>query len=231
MKITTIEKKSVNELVFEQLREMIVSGTWKPGQRIPSENELKEMFQVSRVTIREALKKLASYNIVEARQGSGTYIKQLDPGTAFDSSLAPLFCTEARDKSVRDMMEFRNMIEVSIVSMAAERANKEECDKLEEIYNHMIENRLDVRAFSEYDLEFHRYLAEMTRNSVLIKCYSVVWSYMQSVFENVVEAIGVEKGIHYHGLILDAIIDHDAETARRLMDEHLTATADTFFAK
>ena len=71
MAIQAIERKKVSDEVFEQIKGMIVSGNWKPGDKLPSEKELTELFGVSRVTIREALKKLASYNIIETSQGRG----------------------------------------------------------------------------------------------------------------------------------------------------------------
>lgn len=229
MAIRAIERKKVSDEVFLQMKEMIANGDWKPGDKIPSENELKELFHVSRVTIREALKKLASYSIIETRQGSGSFIRDVDMMPLFNNEMLSVYFSSMDDCTIRDMMEFRSIIEVESVYLATQRGTEENLQYLEAEYQKMLGARGDIRQFSYYDLEFHKYIAEMTRNVVLIKCYSVVWDFVKEYFDKVVEKIGVEKGSYYHGEILGAMRARDAKAARRLMKEHLSVTALGFF--
>ena len=73
MAIKKVVKSSVSQQVFDQLREQILSGSWKPGQKLPSENELAAQFGVSRVTVRNALQKLSGLGLLETRFGEGSF--------------------------------------------------------------------------------------------------------------------------------------------------------------
>ena len=73
MQITPIQKVNVVEEIFDQLQSMLIEGTWKPGDKIPSENELSETFGVSRMTIRQALQKMKALGLIETRSGSGSF--------------------------------------------------------------------------------------------------------------------------------------------------------------
>ena len=66
----------VSDIVFDQLKEMIVTQEWAPGDKIPSENEIAQMMSVSRVSVRSALQRLASIGIIESRQGEGTFVRE-----------------------------------------------------------------------------------------------------------------------------------------------------------
>ena len=76
--VNKIKRQSVASQVYEQLKHNIVSGIWTAGEKIPSENQLVKMLGVSRISVREALKQLVSLGLLEARQGEGTFVKQLE---------------------------------------------------------------------------------------------------------------------------------------------------------
>ena len=97
MAIQAIERKKVSDEVFEQIKAMIASGNWKPGDKLPSEKELTELFGVSRVTIREALKKLASYNIIETSQGRGSFIRNMEGVSLFDNIMLSVYVNSAEE--------------------------------------------------------------------------------------------------------------------------------------
>ena len=229
--IKPIIKKSVSDETFEQMLAMISEKNWKPGDKIPSENDLTQMFNVSRVTVREALKKLISYGIVESRHGSGTFIKQIDGSLPFDNAMGLAYFKSMDDSAIENMMEFRSIVEIEAVRLATIRATPEELAELEKLFNDMISHKRDIKAFSRYDFEFHKYIAGMTKNMVLIKCYSIIWDFIRTYFDKIVMKIGVEKGSYYHGLILEAMKDGDSENASRLMKMHLDDTRKIFFGK
>ena len=162
MAIQAIERKKVSDEVFEQIKGMIVSGNWKPGDKLPSEKELTELFGVSRVTIREALKKLASYNIIETSQGRGSFIRNMEGVSLFDNVMLSVYVNSAEESTIRDMMEFRGIVEIESVYLATQRATEEDFQKLRENYLKMTQ-RSTVHLFSKYDLEFHKYIAKMTK--------------------------------------------------------------------
>lgn len=223
MALQAIERKKVSDAVFEQMKNMIASGNWKPGDRLPSEKELTELFNVSRVTVREALKKLASYNIIETSQGKGSFIREPDGASILDPMMLSVYVSSAEESTIRDMMEFRGIVEIESVSLATLRGTEKDLAYLQTNYENMVAAREDIRQFSKYDLEFHKYIAQMTGNIVLIKCYSIIWDFLREYFDKVVETIGVEKGIYYHGGILEAMKKKNAKEAKHLMREHLKA--------
>lgn len=229
MQLRAIERKKVSDEIVEQIKEMIADGVWKPSDKLPSENDLRDMFQVSRVSVREALKQLVSSNIIETRQGSGSFVREFDGAFVFDSSLMTMYVHSMDDCTIRDMMEFRAMIEVESVKLATERATPTDLSHLQSIYDHMVASSDDIHLFSDYDLEFHKFIAQITRNTVLIKCYAVVWDFLKEYFNKVVEKIGVAKGTYYHGAILEAMKEKNKHQARALMKEHLDVTNQGFF--
>ena len=74
-----LKKQDIKEQVFQQLLSKIQSGEWKPGEKLPSENELTKAMGVSRITVREAIQKLVAINLVETYQGKGSFVKMSTP--------------------------------------------------------------------------------------------------------------------------------------------------------
>lgn len=225
-----IQRKKVSEEAFERLQNMIAQGAWQPGDKLPSENELQALFQVSRVSIREALKRLESCGIIETRQGKGSFLRKFEDADLFDSRALVLHMTRADECTIRDMMEFRRIVELESVYLATQRMTEEDLQELRKNYQNMLDARKDIRRFSDYDFAFHAAIARMTGNTILIRCYSVILQCLKEYFDQVVERIGVDKGSFYHGEILAAMEKRDAGLARDRMREHLAVTASGFFA-
>ena len=98
--IQPIEKKNVADEVFEKMLNMIIEGDWKKGEMIPSENELREAFSVSRSTVRQAVQRLSALGIVRSRQGKGTYVEQVDT-SFYLNLLIPSLMLSGGDKAYR----------------------------------------------------------------------------------------------------------------------------------
>ena len=91
MEIRPIERTNVGEQVFDQLKQLLIEGTWTPGQRLPSENELANMLHVSRVTVRQALQKLSALDLIETRLGEGSFVKKIDVGSNMNALIPVMF--------------------------------------------------------------------------------------------------------------------------------------------
>ena len=116
---------TVTEQVSEQIHEMITSGRFKPGDKLPSQKELEAMMGVSRPTLREAVSRLITLGIIEARQGKGYYVQE-----PMDISIAPMqISAEALQK--RDLFEARLFLEAVLGQLAAVFASKEELEDLQ----------------------------------------------------------------------------------------------------
>ena len=108
MQIRTIKKNSISDQVLQQMQEMIERKEWQEGSRIPSEAQLTEMFGVSRISVRDAIKQLVGLGMLESKQGSGTYVRSSDSNLPL--SIRNL--TVQKKQDLLELLEFRKAIEV-----------------------------------------------------------------------------------------------------------------------
>lgn len=213
------KRESLSRLIFEQLKEQIITGKWKPGEKIPSENVLSEMFNVSRVTIREALQTLVALNLLEKRQGDGTFVKE-SSGEGYIDALLPTFIN-LKHSQVISVHEYRKIIEVGAIELAVERATTEDIKKLKQILVKMGECRDNLDKFALEDLNFHLALSQITKNPIIEKANFFMKDYLRESMTEVIKSMGSEAGLYYHGKIIEAIEERDKEKAKELMKNHL----------
>lgn len=216
-----IKKESVRGQVFWQLREEIVRRTWPPGSKLPSEHELSRTLGVSRVSIREGIQHLVSLGILETRHGEGTFVRELSGPVQFNA-LLPLLILD--DIDILHVLEYRRIVEKGTAALAAERATDQDLAEMEAAYEQMLQARDNVAAFARADLEFHLVLAKATGNPVIIKVNNVLQSILEISLENIVSTLGMEDGLHYHRLIIEAVRNRDARGAESIMQEHVDRT-------
>ena len=109
-------------------------------------------------------------------------------------------------------------------ALAAERATDQDLAEMEAVYEQMVQVRDNVAEFARADLEFHLVLAKATGNPVIIKVNNVLRSILEVSMENIVSTLGMEDGLHYHRLIIEAIRARDAQAAESIMQEHVDRT-------
>ncbi|MDD3655990.1 MAG: FadR/GntR family transcriptional regulator [Atribacterota bacterium] len=205
--------------VFEQLKDQIITGKWKPGYKIPSENKLTEILNVSRITIREALQALVVLDLLEKKRGQGTFVKHSFTDS-FISSLLPLIQFD-RSQAVY-MHEYRKIVEIGSIELVVERASLEDIQRLKNILQEMNrykENNLEKFAFE--DLNFHLALSQITKNPIIIRANFVIKDFFRNHMIKIVEAMGTEPGLYFHEKIIQAIEKRDKKEARKLMKKHL----------
>ncbi len=220
MPIEPIKRKNITDEIFRQMRQLILSGEWNSGSKIPSENELTDRFGVSRIAVREALKKLLALDLIETRPGSGTYVKELSAGL-YANSLIPLLLLDK--PNVRHVIEFRRAIEVENARLATERATGEDIENLQKILDQMEQSVGDSEKFAEKDSDFHYEIAKMTRNPFIIKVTLLLKDIMYTAMTDTTATLGYD-GIVKHKEILEAIKGHNSQKARRLMRGHFDHT-------
>lgn len=221
MSIRPIVKETVSDKVYGQLRDNLINGTWKPGDKIPSENELSEAFGVSRVTVRQALSKLITLGLIETRLGEGSYVKEIKPGIYINEMIPHMYLGK---ESIKEVMEFRQVIEVATVGIAAKKIEEKDTKVLRNIWEQMKEasKREEFDKYVEEDLEFHSYISSITKNSMIIQLNYIVKEIIKESIRNVTESIGTENGLKYHERIIKALEEHDEEEAKRWMSEHMS---------
>ena len=100
MEIKPIRKVNVGEMVFNQLQDLLIRGEWKPGDRLPSENELAELFHVSRITVRQALQKLSAMGLIETRLGEVSFVRKVDASESMNALVSTLYLDNASSLQV-----------------------------------------------------------------------------------------------------------------------------------
>jgi GntR family transcriptional repressor for pyruvate dehydrogenase complex len=156
----------ISSNIVQQIREAVLSGELKPGDRLPSEKELAEMFSVSKSSLREAIRALDALGLVNVRQGvsGGTFIREVDRETAISSLFNYIYF---QNPSIREFIQLRIMIEPQIAAIAAQKADAEDLDDLENNLR-LMRGKLDSGTFSyELDRYFHQRIAEIAGNRLI----------------------------------------------------------------
>jgi GntR family transcriptional repressor for pyruvate dehydrogenase complex len=224
MPIKQITKKSISTEVFDQIKNNIISGEWRPGDKIPSENELGNLFGVSRVSIRAALQKLCVLGLLTTRHGEGTFVSDLSPDM-YMNSLIPILALD--ETQLVEVLEFRRIIEVESVKLAAQRAQDEDIKELEEIVRIMKESTYDPKKFAEEDSFFHETLVKSAKNPIIYKVNTIIRDILLSHQIKIQEIMGPTLALKYHPAILEAVKKGDSELASKLMEEHIRTTIES----
>jgi GntR family transcriptional repressor for pyruvate dehydrogenase complex len=214
-------KKQAYYKVIDYINEQVLNEKLGKGDRVPSERDMVELLGIGRNSIREALKILDILGVVDRRQGEGTFIKdRFDKWFSKPMSVAIMLS----DTSKKEIFEFRNMIEVEIASLAAERITDDEIKELTECYDNMI-NTEDQEISTEYDMKFHSILAKASKNIIIINSYNAM-DYMLDLFiyEIRVSAFsneGSEIAARVHKDLYRAVIARNPILASKAMKEHM----------
>lgn len=224
MPFKPIKPKKVSTQIAEQIRASILSGEFNPGEKLPPERELAEMFGVSRPSVREALNLLASSGLVETHQGGGTVVRSLVENAA-GSALSELIRIDG-DRAL-DVVEVRKGMESWTAWYAAERALPEDVRRLEAIVKGMAENLTGLKPSEDLDAHFHTLIARATHNVVWFHMMQSIFDAMQEFQRDVWRAVYLteedQKLLYTHHLrIYEMIRDKDPDGARAAMLEHLT---------
>lgn len=161
-----VEKKSLADAVFEQLRDQIVSGHMEPGDALPAERVLSEQLDVNRGAVREALKRLEQARLISIRHGGATRVLdyRTNAGTDLLAELLMNSSGQINSKVARSVMEMRSALGSDIARLCARRGGAQIDAQLAEILERMDAERGDLRALQELAMEFWATLVEGADN-------------------------------------------------------------------
>jgi len=210
-----------HQKVVEQIKKLIEEKGLTEGEQLPSERDLSQALKVSRHTVREAVRRLEQQEILQTRPGSGTFVYKNIQHDFVLNSLANIVLHQ--DNEVKDVMEFRMMVEPQVVRLAAQNATKGDILYLEETL-HRQNSAADSPESSRYDSEYHLGIARATGNMVLLAVImnlnDIVNKYREGIYYSKERASCSYVG---HLKILDAIRAKDQDEAEKTMKEHLTS--------
>lgn len=212
------EKKVLSEQVANDLRQMILNKDLKPGDKLPNELVLTEQLNVSRSTVREAIKTLRSQNILEVRRGLGTFVSAT-PGVK-DDPFGVNFMDEG--PMLNHFYEVRLVVEPQMAQMAALRATDDELAEIRKAYEEVKEAIEAGRDHTEADIHFHNIIAASTHNPIMQRILPVINEGIKSGYEETkdVQEAG-HQALEQHKKIMHALTRRQAEKAKTAMEEHI----------
>jgi GntR family transcriptional repressor for pyruvate dehydrogenase complex len=213
-----IRRNKVYEEVAKQIERLILKKL-QPGDKLPSERELAEMLQVSRGSIRDAIRGLELMGMVEPRQGAGTIVREVSAESLTNPFANAL---KHRQELVGELLDFRKMLEPPLAARAATHASPDEISEMEEILQRQEAKLSQGEASIAEDAEFHYSVALASGNSVVLKVLDILMDLLRETRKRSLQVKGrPQKSLAGHRRILAAIKRRDAEAAKAAMRRHI----------
>jgi GntR family transcriptional regulator, transcriptional repressor for pyruvate dehydrogenase complex len=211
---------SVTDAAIEKIKEMIVSGELRPGDRLPKEADLAQRLGLSRNSLREAVRALSMFRILDVRQGDGTYVTSLESDVLLD---AMSFLVDLHhDRGVLHVLEARRVLEAAVAALAAQYIDDEELAELRRLIDESGECTT-VEELVEVDLEFHRRIALASRNPVLASLLDSISTRTSRarIWRGITQSGATERTLTEHRAILAALEHHRPDLARARAAVHV----------
>ena len=232
MQETAIVKSSISKQIAEQLREAIVNGQFKIGERLPTEDELAQRYGVSRPSVREALKRLAAQNLVRAKRGpsGGNFvIKPSYEDLAESLSGAATLLVGLGALGIDEIIEARRALQGSCLELAAKNATTEQIDNIEQALLRQQDPDITDEAFCQADVAFHRARVDAADNGMLrFVMYTVIEALIPVT--NMVVTVVRERSdiISLHRKMLEQLEQRNAAGLNAVMDDLLDYLLEKF---
>jgi len=220
MKFGKITPVRLYESVIEQIMNLIKNNKLKPGDKLPPERELAEKLSISRGSLREAFRVLESRGLIKSKPGGGRYIREIRKNGHNNTENIILSLEKS---SILELLEAREMFEVKIAEIAAQKATPEDIKLIEEALNKMNEEEeLKYGKETESDTEFHLAIASASHNFVFVNIIKLHLDLLKETRGKTWQITGRrEKQYQEHQVILQAIKERDSKKAGEVMLKHL----------
>ncbi len=217
--LQSINRSRLHEDIVNQFRELITKKALVAGQRLPSERDLANQFNVSRSSVREAIRSMELQGLVRIKPGSGTFVSDQN------ASISDLVSSalKAKSKQISDIFEIRRLLEPAIAGLAASRASETDIEDMRRILQKQKIQVANGETGVESDTEFHFALAQSTHNTALVNMVSAISDILSTSRDISLQAPGrPQRSLHSHSQIVDMIEDGNADRAIQAMNHHLT---------
>lgn len=213
---------SINcEKIVDYIENEIIQGRLRKGDKLPTERKMAEDMEVSRASVREAIKALEVMGIVKSIQGSGNYITD-NPDSTVNRPLCALFALD--DGTLDNLLQLRIMLEVEACKDIVKNASDEDIAELSKLAKYDYDS-LPISAQSECDSAFHRSIVQMSRNTLVKYLYTTLSRLMDACRVRVLSATA-DRGENYitrddHYDIAASLASRDAAGAEAAVHRHL----------
>ena len=222
--ITPISSSDKIEQVLAALHRLIIDGNLKPGTELPAERELAAQLQVSRFSLREALRAAQAQGLIDIKRGKKPTVTA--PSAAAAAEVMRLTLRRS-EKPFTDLIIARQGLEYQIVRLAAVHAEQRHIDALQATITAMEEQKDNLALCTEKDIQFHSILLEASNNVVFEIMLASVSELLKKARAATLQYRGIEIAINSHKQILEGIRNHDPDAASEAMSRHLETTAET----
>ena len=211
---------ALTDEAIEKIKQMIISGRVRPGEKLPREADLAAELGLSRNSLREAVKALSLINVLDVRQGDGTYATSLAPSLLLEA--LSFIVDFHRDDTVLEFLEVRRILEPNATALAALRMPDEDKAKLADILDSVAVDS-PVDDFVAADLEFHKRIAIGSGNSVLASLVDNMSmpTARARVWRGMTEPRAQERTLGEHRAIYQAVMNRDPDLARSCATVHI----------
>lgn len=227
IKFKAAQLQSAPEVLVKEIISKVQEGELEPGMRLPSQRELARMFQVSMGTVREAVQILHVMGYIKVIRGRGSFIADIAKD-AIDQDKPDSQLQKALNAvSLAELMKARIMVECGIAREAAQRAEKENIQRLKDVLEKLRQECVNNETFYPVDFEFHLALAEAANNKIIYEIDKLLVDkahpyigFMGSSLKTF-EQVNIKRSIETAQRIIDAIVAGNGEKASDAMLAHL----------
>ncbi len=215
---SSVKNEKVSELIAQQIKNSIVNGAMKPGDRLPPVRKLVEHFEASPASVREALKSLEASGLLTMKPGSGVFVAELNSQTMGECLTSIL---RIRKTSIDEITQARVILEPTIVRLASRNRSAEDLDKLEMNIRESSQLAESHQSGHAKNIEFHALIAEATHNVILILTVQTVLDALREITLEIKDGPFrlnvVREIVKIHREIVQAIRKKNADDAYKLM--------------
>ncbi len=230
MNLKPIKPKRISDQVFEQIRELIYKGEFKPGQQILPERDLAVSMAVSRTSVRNAINKLVTLGLLEHRQGQGTFVSS--PEARQGNPLAAAMATD--EATLDDLLEVRLGLECNAAMLAAQRATETDILAIRKSLEEMAEDLYETdKIGTTPDTAFHMAVTFSTKNPVLIHLMRNFYDFLfvgikKNLTHMYMDRVALEDVLNHHTAIYAAIEKRQPQAAYDAMQTHIKYVQEYF---
>lgn len=213
--------------IADEIKEEILIGKMAIGDKLPPEREMAKYYDVGRPTIREAVRSLEILGLLETQRGKGTFVANNTQKVLLTSLN---IISNVNEVSTKEIIEYREMFELTTVALAATNRTEGELKKSEEIIE-SFKVSSTFKEVEETDLLFHKHIAQMSHNILIIKTFSAMRSFFDQIIKTSAYKIPLDGKTYqdisyFHLPIYEAIRDRDPEVAKLFMKRHMDKVRD-----
>ncbi|MFK4295873.1 GntR family transcriptional repressor for pyruvate dehydrogenase complex [Arthrobacter sp. GAS37] len=224
-------RKTLVDDVVDGLLDDILEGKLGPNDVLPSELEIADLYDVSRLTVREALKVLGAQNILYVKAGRGTFVNPPETWTGLGAIFRAASRGSSAEQVAAGLIEVRRMVETGAAGLAAKRHSPEDAERMRQCIDDMKLSRAagDLDRFVAADIGFHDAVLRASGNPFVRALLAQLGQLLYTARRETSAVPEIQlHAIHFHQRVLDSILTGDAELSRQVMDEHMDQTFEDY---